>query len=205
MAFHGYHHNRVYESNSYMEIKSMAKKSQTTSPTSQIDYELHVDPMADNILAYYPADGMDDDRFRYNEVSGEDNPRYQADDKYSLGGVVAQYAWMLTNKRPYFNAKQAQRLQAEREWGTEDPRTVTLQEQETRVQNKIEFYTFLFNIHKEMFERLCDLTWGEGHAATEADPHHQQWWVEYKERMSDRKVLAPKATEGIKRLQKRAS
>ena len=183
----------------------MAKKSQTTSPTSQIDYEIHVDNIANSILEFYPTDGMDADRFRFNEVSGEENPRYQADDKYSLGGVVAQYAWMLTNKRPYLDAKQAQRLKAEEDFGKEDTRTMALQEQESRTENKLEFYTFMFNIHKEMFERLCDLKWGESHAATQADPHHLDWWARYKDRMSDRRVLAPKATDGIKRLQKRAS
>jgi len=176
----------------------MAKKTKTTSLDQFI-----VDDWADQILALYPSAFMDPDEMMINQASGEENLRYQADEKYTIGGVVAQLGWSLTSKRKYRDTLEQRRIQAEEDFGKDDTRTYAAQEAETKAVEKMAWYESQFLLYREMFERLTSVTWGEGRAAPANDPYHLKWFSDYKDRMSDRKVLSDRSTSsGTSRLVK---
>lgn len=177
----------------------MTKK--TTITTTDI-----VDTWADEILSHYPTEFMDPDEMMENQATGEENMRYQADEKYTIGGVVAQLGWSLTSKRKYRDTLEQRRIQAEEDFGKDDTRTYAAQEAETKAIEKMAWYETQFMLYREMFERLTSVTWGEGRAAPADDPYYLKWFADYKDRMSDRKVLSSKVnTSGTSRLVKAAA
>lgn len=176
----------------------MAKKTQTPSLDQFI-----VDSWADEILSLYPSEHMDPDDMQINQATGEENMRYQADEKYTIGGVVAQFGWSLTSKRKYRDTLQERRMKAEEEFGKEDTRTYAAQLAETKAEEKMAWYEAQFLLYREMFQRLTGVHWGESQAAPANDPYHLKWWADYKDRMADRKVLSSSSTSaGASRLKK---
>ena len=167
----------------------MAKKTKTTPVVFDI-----VDNWADQILQHYPSEHMDPDEMMINQATGEENMRYQADEKYTVGGVAAQLGWSLTSKRKYRDTLQERRMKVEEEFGKEDTRTYAAQLAETKAEEKMQWYEAQFLLYREMFERLTGVHWGESQAAPSDDPYHLKWFADYKDRMADRKVLSSNTT-----------
>lgn len=177
-----------------------------TKKTEKFEYNHSVDGIADFILASYPLDNLDNDAYKFNQVTGEENPRYMQDDKYMLGGIITQIGFALQRKHDYLDTLQARRLDEAERNGAQSPEVKKMESLESKIQRSVDFYHHLFLINVEMFERLCDLSWGEGQALPSNDRYGLAWWETYKARMQDRPVLATTATEEAKsRLIKKAS
>lgn len=177
-----------------------------TKKTEKFEYSHSVDGIADNILASYPLDNLDNDAYKFNQITGEENPRYMQDDKYMLGGIISQIGFGLQRKHDYLDTLQSRRLAEVELNGNGSAEVKKMESLEAKIERSIEFYHHKFLIEVEQFERLCDLSWGEGQALPSDDRYGLAWWETYKARMQDRPVLAKTSKEEAKsRLFKKAS
>jgi len=177
-----------------------------TKKTEKFEYKFTVDGIVDCILASYPIDNLDNDVYKHNQVTGEENPRYMQDDKYMIGGIISQIGFALQRKHDYLDTLQARRIDEATRNGENTPEVKKMESLESKIQRSVDFYHHIYLIHCEMFERLCDLSWGEGQSLPSDDRYGLAWWETYKARMQDRPVLATTANEEAKsRLIKKAS
>ena len=177
-----------------------------TKKTEKFEYANSVDGIVDAILASYPVDNLDSDVYKFNQVTGEENPRYMQDDKYMLGGTITQIGFALQRKHEYLDTLQNRRIDEAQRNGENTPEVKKMEALEAKIQRSIDFYHHKWLIEVEQFERLCDLSWGEGQAFPSEDRYGLAWWESYKARMQDRPVLARTANEEAKsRLIKKAS
>jgi hypothetical protein len=104
-------------------------------------------------------------------MSGEENPYYNKDAVFFLGGILNQIGWSLRSKETYLSKLEK-----------EDNNTGRIPPVEASIENGKMFYDLFVNI----FNVTTEWTWDNGKTSKD---YGQKWFAEYKEKLEGNKVL----------------
>ena len=109
-----------------------------------------------------------------NSVSGEDNPFYNIDAIYMIGGLVNQCIYSMDNKKEYLDKVHAIWLD-EKERNPENP-DVLKQTKYEQVQASMDNVTEFYNIFVDLFNCFTGITWNNGKRTAD---HGAKWYAEH--------------------------
>ncbi len=109
-----------------------------------------------------------------NRISGADNPFYNIDAIYMIGGFVNQCIYSMDNKKEYLDKVQAIWLD-EKERNPENP-DVLKQTKYEQAQASMDNVTEFYNIFVDLFNCFTGITWNDGKRTAD---HGKAWFAAY--------------------------
>lgn len=118
------------------------------------------------------------------KMSGEDNPYWNKDAVYLIGGVLNQLAWSLTSKTKYLDELDKNFVERQViENSSEEIKPNEIVKAEASLHNGY----ILFDLMQDMFNVYTGWTWNEGKSTSDFG---QKWFADHKEKTRGNKVLS---------------